>query len=458
LDTLVVQFERYKENKVVRNSFYGFIQFVLPAFLLLVFTPVFIHRMGTEHFGLWMLATSALGLMGIAEFGLNTAISKFVAEFVGSADTAALSAVISAGLVAYLLLGFGLIVPLYAFSPSLAGIFKPSEAVSAAEIGLVIRIMSLGFIPFLLRSGAMAVPIGLQRFQAPVIVTVGYQLLSYTAALVVVFWGGSVTQVVGSTVVVLWLTALGSLIVAWRMLIPFNLKFAIAGSNGILRRLFSFALISGISGLGSQIFSFADRIAVGVVLGLDAVAYYTIIISISTKILQLSSALTNALMPAVSSWMASGDIKRIRAYFGKATLALLTLNTLIAGSLLLFSGTLLRLWMGEAFANHVLVPFRILIVIYAFISLNAPAFFVAYGMGHPGINALTALIGGCSTIGLIFIWGKTLGLLGTALANGGYLITLAITGYVYLRINLIIKKNFTTAKCQETNLVGNRLQ
>jgi O-antigen/teichoic acid export membrane protein len=457
LEELAVQFEKYKENKVVRNSFYSVIQFVVPTLLLLVFTPIFLHKIGIERYGLWMLATSVLGLMGMAEFGLNTAISKFVAEFLESGNTTALSTVISAGLVVYLLLGFGLIVPLYIFSPALAGIFKPSEAISAEQIGLVIRIMSLGFIPLLLRNGAMAIPIGLQRFQVPVIMTIGYQLLSYTAALMIAFSGGSVDQVVESTVIVLWVTALGSLFVSWQMLKPFNLEFTITRSGQVLRRMFNFALISGVSSMGSQIFSFADRLAVGVVLGLDAVAYYTVIISVADKILQLSSALTGALMPAVSSWMASGNIRRVRAYFLRATSALVVLNFLVASILLLLSETLLRLWMGEEFAYYVLVPFRVLIVIYALISLNAPSYFVAYGMGNPGINALAAITGGCLTIGLILKWGKTLGLLGTVLANSGYLITFAITVYVYLHINWIIKQNSMATKNQEVVSVGHRL-
>ena len=100
--------------------------------------------------------------------------------------------------------------------------------------------------------------------------------------------------------------------------------------------------MSGISGLGSQIFSFADRLAVGAVLGLEAVAYYTVVISVAAKILQFSSALTSALMPAVSAWMASGAIRRVQAYFLKTTVALFTLNGLIAGTLLVLSKPLLN--------------------------------------------------------------------------------------------------------------------
>jgi O-antigen/teichoic acid export membrane protein len=398
-----------------------------------------------------MLATSALGLMSIAELGLNTAISKFIAEYVSRGETQALSALVSGGLVMYGLLGVVLIVPFYVYSPAIAGLFKPSEALSAQQIASVIRLISLGFVPLLFRSGATAVPVGLQRFEMPVLFTAGYQILSYAAALVVALLGGTVTDVVRSTLAVLWLTALWSLIVAWRMLKPFRLKLMLANTKAILPELLRFAFLSGLSVLGSRIFSFADRLAVGAVLGLEAVAYYIVIISVVTKILQLSGALTNALMPAASAWMASGAVRRVRVYFWGTTAALVVLNLVLASMLLIFSKPLLTLWMGAEFASHALLPFRVLTVVYALISLNAPAHYVAFGIGKPGINALTGLIGGCLTIGLIFIWGKTGGLLGAAFANGGYLVTWAVIGYVYLFLNQAVRPAAASAIQPEPN-------
>ena len=88
-------------------------------------------------------------------------------------------------------------------------------------------------------------------------------------------------------------------------------------------------------------------------------------------------------------------------------------------------------------------------VIYALISLNAPAHYVAFGIGKPEINALTGIIGGCLTIGLIFAWGRTLGLFGAAIANGGYIVTWAIIGYIYLHLDLVIKQTPATTKYSE---------
>lgn len=445
------QVEKYKENRVIRNSFYGVLQFVIPTLLLLGFTPVFVHKMGSESYGLWMVANSALGLMGVAEFGLNTAISKYVAEYVGSHNIDALSIVVSVGLVVQLLIGFVLFWPLYVFSPNLAAIFKSSEINSVEQIGHVIQIMSLGFVPYLLRSGALAVPVGLQRFKVPLVINVGFQILNYTIVLVVVLLGGTVAHVVGSTVVVLWISALISLIVAWQMLKPFNLKLTRTNSREIIHKMLPFAFMSGLSSLGSQIFSFVDRLAVGAVLSLEAVAYYSIIISVASKISQLSGALTGALMPAVSSWTASGMIHRVKSYLSRATVVLLAVNILIATIIVIIARPLLSIWIGNDFATITVAPFQVLIIIYALFSLNAPAYYVAYGMGKPWINALMGIIGGGLTIGLIIIWGKTYGLIGAAYANSGYLVTLIIIRYVYWYIGRIIKQNSMIVASQKAN-------
>lgn len=241
--------------------------------------------MGIENYGLWMIATSTLGIMSIAEFGLNTAISKFVAEYVSSGDTRALSAVVTGGAIIYIILGFGLIVPMYMLSPTLAGVFKPSDVISDEQIGYVIRIMSLGFFPLLLRNGALAIPIGIQRFELPVLINIVYQIFSYTVALFVSLLGGSVAQIVISNIIVLWITALVSLLIAWQMLKPHHIKLVVRKTKKITNQLLSFALMSGFSSLGSRIFGFTDRLVVGAVLGLEAVAYYTVIVSVANKIL-----------------------------------------------------------------------------------------------------------------------------------------------------------------------------
>lgn len=385
--------------------------------------------MGAEKYGLWTVATSALGLMGVAEFGLNTAISKFLAESSASRP-AEVSPVIFAGLLGYLALGLGLTLPFFFFAPASASFFHPSTTLQQLEIERVIRITALGFFPLVLRSGAQAVPVGLQRFDLSVAMNAGYLSASYLLALGIALWGGSVAQIVSGTVLLLWLAACISWGVAFHLLRPFHLHFSLAAALAALRQLFAFSAQAGLAGLGSQIFSVADRLAVGAVLGLEAAGYYAVISAIVTKILQLSGALTAALMPAVSAWAAAGDFRRVRAYFLRATGLLALINLGLAITLIAISEPFLRLWLGTDISQHILTPFRILIIVYALISLNTPAYFVAYGLGRPAVNAFAALGGGGLTIFLIFAWGKTAGLDGAAYANSGFFLSWVIIAYV----------------------------
>lgn len=434
LQSFLGQFERYKSNRVIRNSFYGFIQFIGPTLLLILVTPVLINQMGADAYGLWVLTTTALGLMGIVDFGLSTSISKFVAEFVGSGDTDALSVLVLGGLSVYVFLGTLLIVPLYFFAPSFSQIFKPSGSISAEQIGQVIRIMSLGFLPLMVRTGALAVPAGLQRFDV-LLVGIVFQILGYGIALLVTLAGGSVEQVVVGTVVILWVTALWSLLIARRSLRAFSLRLSVLHRvKDVWEKVFSFSLMSGLSGLGTRIFNYVDRLAVGAVLGLEAVAYYSIIISIASKILQLSSSLTGALMPAVSSWAASGQTPKVRAYFYRAFFVILILNLFVCIFLLVFSEPLLKLWIGEDFTKAVLLPFRILILIYSLISINTPSYFVANGLGLPHLNAISSNLGGLLTILLIFLLGPIWGLAGIAWANCGYFSTIIQTVGIFYNL------------------------
>ncbi len=423
-------------NRVVKNSLYNLCGLVMPALLLLIFTPTLVHHMGTESYGLWTLAVSVLGLMGVVEFGLGTAIAKYVAQYTSSYSSEGLSATVTTGFAVYLAIGFLFTMPLYFLAPHIARFF-PTSSVSLDRIEGAIRLVSLGFVPLLLKSAGLAVPTGLQRFEIQMAITIGQQVLMYLAVVSIVALGGSVEDVILSTVLSMWFTALGTVVIAVRMLRALGGR--ILFSFEYFRKILSFMAFAGAANVGGQVFGSLDRIAVGTVLGIEAVSYYSVAIGVASKLLSLSGVLTSALMPAASSWHAAGDTERILKYLKRSTVAVGLLNACVGGSLLLFSGAFMRLWMGNAFAEQALAPFRILVLVYAVISINAPAYYVANGIGIPWICALGALVGGGATVGLIIALGHLIGLQGAAWANAGYWLTLVIVFYTGDRLRRSLK-------------------
>ncbi|MCB8937667.1 MAG: oligosaccharide flippase family protein [Ardenticatenaceae bacterium] len=429
---LATLFYQAKNNRVVQNSLYSGIGFAFPFLMMLLFTPSLLQKMGTEGYGLWSVAVSALSMMGVLEFGLGLAISKYIAEYDANDDFLGISTVVTVGVLSNLVVGFLLFIPLYLFANQISVLFE-SETIPQVQIVNALQIASFGFFPLLLRNVGLAIPEGFQNYKISSTIRTIQGGLVIIAALLVTQWGGTLEQVVLSTVVIMWFTGIASVIAAYFSLRSLPLVLPCL-ERKYLAKMLSYISYSGLRGVGAQLFTTVDRVAVGAVLGLSSLTYYTICIGIANKFIALSSALTQALVPATSSLYISGDKRKIRSYLLKSTGVLAAIN-LSAGILaILFADLLLRQWMGIEFAKQAVNLFRTLIFVYMFLSLTTPSAQIANGIGIPWVNTVGALIGGAGTILLIMHWGGQFGLIGTGWANAASWIKIIAFIFVLLKL------------------------
>jgi O-antigen/teichoic acid export membrane protein len=409
---------------IVRNSAYSLMGFLIPAAVFLVTTPLLLRQMGAFDFGLWSLALSFLGFLGIFDLGLATAMGKFIAQYQAQGDTDRLSAAVTTSVVMYLVIGIVLAVPVYALAPEVASLFKHDEVAADSVVTQVIRLAALGFVPLMMKSAALAVPVGLQRFKVPMVLSTLQTILTLGVALIVVDHGGSVTDVVASSVFVLVVVSVSSLLIAYLLLRPLGARILFSRSQ--TRLIAGFIMYTSISSLGIVLFSYLDRVVVGAVLGVAAVAYYAIAVGISVNLLTLADVLTRPLMPAASSWVASGQWVRAGRYLARSTMVILVLELLASITLLLISRPFLDWWLGPEFSTAVLGPLRILLVAYAGIAVAAPSYHLANGVGLPWLPALWGVVGGFLSLVLIVALGGAWNLPGAAWANFAYWTNLLI--------------------------------
>ena len=69
---------------------------ILP-FLMLIATPFFIHKLGPEHYGIWMLVNSIITSIGIFNVGIGDATIKFVSKYKAFEDNANLNRIVNTG-------------------------------------------------------------------------------------------------------------------------------------------------------------------------------------------------------------------------------------------------------------------------------------------------------------------------------------------------------------------------
>jgi O-antigen/teichoic acid export membrane protein len=430
--------QRIVDNRTVRNSLFGGLNFGVPILLMLVFTPFLVNKMGAHGYGLWNIATASLGLLGVMEFGLGAALEKHIAEYRQAGDLLGISSSFTASLIYSVVLGLILTIPIYFAAPKIATLFQ-SPSYTPDTIQRVIQLASFGFLPMMIKNSALAVPKGLQLYHIFSGVNIWQNILTLLAATFLVAIGQPVIAVVLSTVLVFGLSALASLIIALNLLRSLKIPFVIQWKYS--RKIFSFMVYTGLQGIGGRIFSWMDRLTIGAVLGIDAVTYYTVAIGIANKFLAFSDALTQPLMPAASSMHAVKDHRKLIRLNRRYSLGIIVMNLLLGTVVLMLSKIFLLTWMGPGFMNQTLTVFRILVIIYVLVSVTAPAYHIANGIGLPHLNAITSLSGGILTIALIIFLGGRYGLLGAGIANIGYTTNLLIPAVVHVRLNHLDNKD-----------------
>src|SRR5690349_5276304 len=108
----------------------------LPLLLALLLTPILVHQLGVERWGLFTLALAMVGVFGIFDFGVGQALTRTLSERIGAGRQAEAAELVGAALAT--LLGVSLCVAglLWCFIPLLVErVLLVPPALQAQAIG-----------------------------------------------------------------------------------------------------------------------------------------------------------------------------------------------------------------------------------------------------------------------------------------------------------------------------------
>jgi len=124
-----------------RNSAWNVADVIVLPFLMLLFTPYFIQKLGTDQYGIWMLVNSIIASIGIVNVGLGDAAIKFISKYRALGDNNNINRIVNTGfslslffLLVILLLGFG--ISLFIKSINIFGLDETNRSVASAAIRL----------------------------------------------------------------------------------------------------------------------------------------------------------------------------------------------------------------------------------------------------------------------------------------------------------------------------------
>ncbi len=337
-----------RNTVIVRNTALNLAGLVLPLAVGFVTIPLVVRALGTERFGILALVWIVFGYFGLFDLGLGRTTTRSVADALGRNETAAIPAVLWTTVRLQTAIGLFAAALSHLAAPLLVRRVLNIPDGFVGETVLTLRLVGWSLPVMFASSSFRGVLEAAQRFDLVNAVKVPVNVLFYLLPLVGVAAGFELPGIVVLLVLsrVLALAFWGAL--SLRVL-PV-LRTRPVWRRDLVRPLFAFSGWLGLSGILYAVTTSLDRLVIGSLLTVQAVAFYSAPFEALSRIGVVPGSLAMVLFPAFSFLDGGGQAGRAEALFARSMKFLLLSTGPVFLVLAFFAGDLLRLWLGPDFA------------------------------------------------------------------------------------------------------------
>jgi O-antigen/teichoic acid export membrane protein len=413
---------------LARAAAVSLVTLLLPAYLT--------HHLSVAVYAAWVLILQLGAYVSYLDLGIQTGISKFVAEYVALDDHAGAGRHASAGFLLMILagsLGFGLTGFLAWQVPRLFAAM-PATLYQEVRTGLLLVGSSLSF--GLVCAVYSAVFLGLQRFWIPTAVTILNRASFVAVVIAVVALHGNLA-VMGLAVAIVNVATGILQVVAWRRKashVPMALKLV---QLNILKSVARYCSLQSISTLAMLCIAGLDVLLVGHY-DYGQTAFYSIATLPTNFVLLLVGSALSPLMPASSALSMQRSPSEMGEFLSKIT-RYTTVLLLVTGLPLIVCGFLiLRAWVGPLYAAHSLRYLRILVLANIIRNLCAPYATILTATGRQAAALAAAISEGMVNLGSSIYLAHRFGAIGVAVGT-------LIGSFVSVALHFAITMSFTSS-------------
>jgi O-antigen/teichoic acid export membrane protein len=406
---------RKAANTFVKNSAANVTRLAVTS-LVSIFLPAYLtHHLPVKTYGTWVLVLQLSAYVGYLDFGVQTAVSKYIAEHEAKQDYAGCGRRASVGLVIMLgasVLGVLLTLLLAWRVPEL---FRTMPQSLYHDVRLSVLFVGSSLSVSLATSVFVAIFLGLQRYQVPMVITIISRVF-FCATICVAVALHSNLAIMGAGAACVNLFTAFLQFTAWQKL-GHHIRIALSSIDvKMLKQMLNYCAVLTVWSVCMLFVSGLDITIVGRY-SFNETAYYAIAASPTTLILMIISALTGPLLPATSALSVQcssaqmGNILLRSTRYATIILFLTGLPFVVAGYMIL------RVWVGPVYAQHSVQFLRILVLANIIRNLCSPYATMVVATSRQRVATASAVTEGVVNL-VSSVWlARHIGALGVALGT-----------------------------------------
>lgn len=346
-----------RKNQIIKNVSSSWFALGVNVLVGIFLSPVILHRLGDEAFGLWILIFSVTGYYGLFDLGIRSSIVRYVAKYSATEEYDELNRLVNTAMFSYSGIGVLAMVITLIATYYVNSIFRiPADFVVMARwlLLMVGTSVSLGF-PLGVFSGILE---GLQRFYLLNFTSISSTLLRALLIVVALRHGRGLLTVALITVSLPLLNGFVNAAVVFRHLrLRLGPQYV---SRSSLRSIASYSGTTFLIIVAGRLRFKSDALVIGTFVSAAAVTYFTIGSRLVDYSSEVVSSLAQIFVPMSSQSQAKGDLDGLRRIIVVGNRACAFIIFPMTAVLTVLGKSVIESWVG---AKYVATSYPVLLVL-----------------------------------------------------------------------------------------------
>ena len=428
-----------KTNQIKAGALISYLNLLIGNIIPFIYTPIMLRLLGQAEYGLYGIAQSVMGYLGLLNFGIGGSVVRYLAKYRAAGEkekeerTAGLFIKIYSVICALVLVvGFLFAANIHIYDRSLTG----DEVATLQKLLVLMTVNAAVFLPFSVFSSLI---LAHERYVFSKLVGVITGIAGPCLNLVLLYCGlGSVGMVLSSTVLNL-VTYIIYMVYSLRAL-HIRPRFGKA-EPGLLREILGFSAFVFLASIVDVLYWATDKLIIGWAIGAAATAVYSVGAAFNGYVTSLSTAVSGLLIPRLTEMTVKEASKEeFTEIFIRVGRLQFIVVSFIVSAFVAFGRQFIVLWAGADYAEAYPVALLTMIPVTVPLIQNTGLNILYAQNKHKFRSVVYACIAVLNVV-LTFLWVERFGIVGAAVATcvayvAGNIVI--INWYYYAKIGLNI--------------------
>ena len=404
------------QNQLKSGVVLSYVNLLIGNIIPFIYTPIMLRLLGQAEYGLYGIANSVMGYIGLFNASLGSAIIRYLSRYRAAGDTQQERRILGLFIKLYSAVAIIILAAGFFLSGHLEG--YGGRSLTADELDtlkILVRLMTVNMAFFLPFGVFSSVAIAHERYLFNRIISILTTVISPCLNLVLLVLGWrSVGLVVSATLVNLVSCSLYTFYSLRRLQIRPSFRKC---PSGLLREIGVFSFFILLGSLVDVLYWSTDRLIIGWAMGTVAVAVYNIGATFNGYVTSLSTAISGLLMPRISSIVQENqDTTALSDLFIKVGRLQFLVVAFIVSAFVVFGQQFITLWAGPDYADAYAVALLTMIPVTVPL-IQSTGLNILMVLNKHRFRSVVYLIIALLNIALTFILVERWGIIGAAAAT-----------------------------------------